>query len=44
MPLEKLCFMKTNINFRDQVWNRPPALRWVNDFILPRKYQAPNFY
>ena len=23
MLLEKLCYMKTNINFRDQAWNRP---------------------
>ena len=35
MLLEKLCFMKTNINFRDQVRNRPPAKSWVKDFILP---------
>ena len=33
--LEKLCYMKTNRNFRDQVWNRPPTNSWVKDFILP---------
>ena len=29
MLLEKLCFMKININFRDQVCNKPPAKCWV---------------
>ena len=44
MLLEKLCFMKTNKNFRDQVWNKPSAKSWVKDFILLRKYQTTNFY
>ena len=44
MLLEKLCYMKTNINFRDQVWNRPPGKCCVKDFILPHKYHPPNFY
>ena len=44
MLLEKLCFMKTNINFRDQVWNRPPPAKcWVKDFILSHRYHALNF-
>ena len=44
MLLEKLCYMKTNMNFRDQAWNRPLAKYWVKDFILPHKYHPPNFY
>ena len=40
MLLEKLCFMKININFRDQAWNRPPEKCCVKDFILPHKYQS----
>ena len=37
MLLEKLCYMKTNINFRGQAWNRPPppAKCWVKDFVIP---------
>ena len=35
--------MRTDLNFRDQVWNRPTAKYWVNDFILPIKHHAPNF-
>ena len=35
---------KTNIDFRDQAWVRPPAKCWVKGFILPHKYHAPNFY
>ena len=38
------CHMKSNINFRDQAWNRPPAKCWVKDFILPHKLHAQNFY
>ena len=41
--LEKLCFIKTNINFRNQVWNRTPAKCWVKDFILPHKYSYSKF-
>ena len=52
MLLKKLCFMKININFRDQVWNRPPAKCWnglpakcwIRDFILLHKYHPPNSY
>ena len=35
--------MKTNIDFKDQAWVRPPAKCWVKNFILPRKYHAPKF-
>ena len=42
MLLETLCYMKTNINFRDLVWNRFPAKSWVKNFILLHKYHTPN--
>ena len=32
---------KTNLNFRGQVWVRPPAKSLVKGFILPHKYHAP---
>ena len=44
MLLEKLCYMKTNINLRDQEWNRAHKKSWVKDFVLPHKYHASNFY
>ena len=43
MLLEKLCHMKSNINFRDQAWNRPPTECCVKDFILLHKYHGQNF-
>ena len=42
--LEKLCHKKSNINFREQAWNRPHAKCWVKDFILVHKHHAQNFY
>ena len=44
MLLQKLCYMETNMNFRDQTWNRPLTKCWVKDFILLHKYHAWNFY
>ena len=35
--------MKTDIDFTGQAWVRPPAKCWVKGFILPNKYDAPNF-
>ena len=35
--------MRTDLNFRDQAWNRPTTKCWVKDFILPHKHYAPNF-
>ena len=43
MLLEKPCYMKTKINFRDQTWNIVPAKYYVKDFILPHKYHPLNF-
>ena len=43
MLFEKLCYMKSNINFRDQAWNRPPT-KDFKDFILPHEHHAQNFY
>ena len=42
--LEKLCHMKSNINFRDQAWKRLPTKCWVKDFILLHKYHGQNSY
>ena len=38
MQLEKLCFMKTNINFKDQVWNGPSLEQ------TPRKVMGHGFH
>ena len=35
MLLEKPCHMKSNINFRDQAWNRRPAKCWVKELFYP---------
>ena len=35
---------KTNINFRSKTWVRLLARCWVEGFVLPHKYHAPNFY
>ena len=43
MLLEKLCYMKTNIIFRDQVWSRTPAKSLFKYFILPYKHNSQNF-
>ena len=43
MLLEKLYYMKNNINFKGQAWNRPPKKCWVKGFVLPYKYHAPHF-
>ena len=32
MLLEKLCYMKININFREQAWNKHPAKDWVKEY------------
>ena len=32
--------MKTDLNFRDQAWNRPTTKCWVKDFILAHKHDA----
>ena len=34
MLLEKLCYTKTNINFRDQVWNIPPPPQSIRSRTL----------
>ena len=44
MVPEKICYIKTNKNFRDQTFNRSPAKCWIKDFILPHNYRAQNFY
>ena len=31
---------RTELNFRDQAWNRPTTKCWVKDFILPHKHDA----
>ena len=43
MLLEKLCYMKTNTNFRDQAWNIPSAKYWAKDFVLSQ-HHVQNFY
>ena len=35
MLLEKLCAIKSNINFGDQTLEQTPTKFWVKDFILP---------
>ena len=39
------CFIntRTDLNFRDQVWNRPTTKCWVKEFFLSHKHHASNF-